>query len=87
MLMNSNHNLIKFYSDYFGGRMVDGWGYCKENTTRTQCLAYNTGDNETPVAQYDANTDTCVFSDTWYEQHCRFLGDGYFENGVCYVAQ
>ena len=85
--INTGNNLIKFYSDYFGGRMVDGWGYCKENTTRTQCLAYNTGDNETPVAQYDANTDTCVFSDTWYEQHCRFLGDGYFENGVCYVAQ
>ena len=85
--LNTGNNLIKFYSDYFGGRMIDGWGYCKENTTRAQCLAYNTADDETPVARYDANTDTCVFSDTWYEQHCRFLGDGYFENGVCYVAQ
>ncbi|MBQ8294252.1 MAG: hypothetical protein IJX89_02600 [Alphaproteobacteria bacterium] len=80
--------LDKFYSDNFAGRSSEvetSVGYCVENTTRTQCLNYNTGE-ETAVATYDLNKDECIFSDAWYQTQCETIG-GYYDNGVCYVGK
>ena len=89
--MTSAKLLQAFYKDVFGGKTsaeTQSLGYCYENSTMTQCLGYNT-DNEKDgdMARYDAARDECVFTDKWYEQQCALLGNGYFENGVCYVAQ
>ncbi|MBQ3784810.1 MAG: hypothetical protein II843_00250, partial [Alphaproteobacteria bacterium] len=88
--LNAPH-LKKFYSDNFGGRddaTTTSLGTCYENATMTACLAYNSDDEKlSNMASYDAARDMCVFSDKWYEQQCALLGSGYFENGVCYVAQ
>lgn len=80
--------LTKFYSDNFGGRTTateTSVGFCVENTTRIQCLNYNT-DSENPVATYDLNKDECIFSDAWYQTQCETIG-GYYDNGVCYVGK
>ena len=66
------------------------YGKCVENTTRVRCEAYNSNasrEGEEPVvfATYDLTSDTCNFTDAWYEQQCKLLGNGYFENGICYV--
>jgi len=80
-----------FYSNVFGGRNGDAErsrGTCVENTTMIQCLNYNdTAEEATPVAKYDRDRDECVFTDEWYKTRCTMLGNGYYENGVCYVAQ
>lgn len=84
--------LKNFYNSVFGGETdsskVQSLGTCYENTTMTKCLGYNTdGEKDGDMARYDADKDECVFTDKWYEQQCALLGNGYFENGVCYVAQ
>ncbi len=76
------------------------WGRCVENTTRVLCEAFNSGvilDEDTTdkdkdsknselLATYDLVKDECVFSVKWYERQCQMLGNGYYENGVCYLA-
>ena len=73
------------------------WGKCVQNTTRVLCEAYNSnvtsdkedvgGTTETKLlAKYNADKDECEFSAEWYENQCKLLGNGYYENGVCYVA-
>ena len=83
--------LNSFYTNVFGGRATDkekSLGTCYENSTMVQWISYN-ADNakDGEMARYDAVRDECVFTDKWYEQQCSLLGNGYFENGVCYVAQ
>ena len=89
--MNNQKKLTAFYNNVFGGRDEDSTnsiGTCYENSTMVQCISYNTdGEKDGDMARYDANRDECVFTDKWYEQQCSLLGNGYFENGVCYVAQ
>ena len=76
---------------------AEEWGRCVENTTRVLCEAYNSNviadksdvdENSlsVPLAIYDAATDECKFSAEWYQRQCQLLGNGYYENGVCYVA-
>lgn len=86
--------LLAFYNNVYGGN--DGgtdFGICYENTTRTRCLAYNTDsakeeDSEVQqMATYNAQLDTCEFTLEWYQQQCSMLGEGFFENGVCYIKQ
>lgn len=83
--------LKAFYSNIFGGRTTSterSLGTCYENSTMVQCISYNTdGEKDGDMARYDATRDECIFTDKWYEQQCALLGNGYFENGVCYVAQ
>lgn len=75
------------------------WGRCVENTTRVLCEAFNSGaiysdgseddegdEDDEPLATYDLAKDECVFTAKWYERQCQLLGNGYYENGVCYVA-
>lgn len=79
--------LPAFASMAFGGETpnkTNFGGICVENTAYVQCIGSNT-DGETPVATWNENTQTCTFSDAWYEERCTML-DGYYENGVCYIA-
>ena len=89
--------LKAFYSNVFNGRDTDtetSLGICYENTTRTQCLNYNTtGEaNEAKdagagdMARYDAARDECVFTDAWYAMKCTSLG-GVWENSMCYYIK
>lgn len=82
--------LNAFYTSVFGGRQgapETSWGKCLENSTMVQCISYNTdGEKDGDMARYDAARDECIFTDKWYEQQCSLLGNGYFENGVCYVS-
>ena len=81
-------NLLKaFYSDLYGGSTDNTtWGRCVENTVMIRCLDYNDEDKD-PVASYDLASDGCTFTDEWYKNQCAALGNGYYENGVCYVSQ
>lgn len=91
---NSNTPLeMAFYKMVYGGNdSYVGFGKCVENTTRTRCLAYNANemkedDAEAPqLASYDLKRDECTFVDDWFKTRCTLLGNGYFENGVCYIA-
>lgn len=76
---------------------AEEWGRCVENTTRVLCEAYNSNvvadksdvdeySLSVPLAIYDAATDECKFSAEWYQRQCQLLGNGYYENGVCYVT-
>ncbi len=89
--------LKAFYSNVFNGRDTNtetSLGICYENTTRTQCLNYNTtGEaNEAKdagagdMARYDAARDECVFTDAWYAMKCTSLG-GVWENSMCYYIK
>ena len=80
-------NLLKaFYSSAYAGSTDNTtWGRCVENSTRVACLDYNETDKE-PVASYDLSKDECSFTDDWYKSKCSLLGNGYYENGVCYVS-
>jgi len=84
----SDKLLTAFYSSVYGTTTPDAtalsWGRCVENSTKVQCEAYNTPDEE-PVATYDKAKDECIFTNAWYEARCTMLGSGYFENGICYV--
>ena len=94
----TNTLLSSFYRDVYESNEKDymAYGKCVENTTRLRCEAYNAMlednvDDETSNAQstrmavYNENSDTCDFTDAWYRQQCTLLGNGYFENGICYV--
>ncbi|MDE6250254.1 MAG: hypothetical protein K2M34_01300 [Alphaproteobacteria bacterium] len=80
--------LAAFYTSAYGNAKTNAdilsWGKCVENSTKVQCLSYNTEEEE-PMARYDATRDECVFTNAWYESRCAMLGNGYFENGICYV--
>lgn len=91
---NANEKeLLAFYSKVYGGSdKGDDFGKCFENTTRTRCLAYNTDsakeDSDVePYAKYNAELNICEFSMEWYKNQCAMLGEGFFENGVCYVKR
>jgi hypothetical protein len=96
---NNNNNtnsdtklLTKFYADVFGGNdnkaTTRSLGMCLENTVMTLCLSFNSDDEKAEkMATYNAARNECILSDKWYEQRCAMLGEGYFENGVCYVAK
>ncbi|MCM1294351.1 MAG: hypothetical protein NC311_02210 [Muribaculaceae bacterium] len=86
---NPVKQLVAFYTTVYGNSSSGdkNLGQCVENTTMLRCLAYNTdSDGATPVASYDRTKDECTFTDAWYESQCNLLGNGYYENGVCYVA-
>ncbi len=86
---NTGTDLTAFYTTVYGsGGATDAantWGRCVQNTTMIRCLAYNT-DEETAIASYDRTKDECTFSDSWFKTQCSLMGNGYYENGVCYVA-
>ena len=89
---NGQTMLSAFYRTIYDSNERDyiAYGKCVENTTRVRCLAYNTdvvkdGEQAEDFASYDLASDTCSFTDAWYTQQCSLLGNGYFENGVCYV--
>lgn len=91
----SNKNLPAFYKMVYGGNEeYTGFGRCVENTTRVRCLAYNAdnakegedGEVVPQLASYDLAKDECTFSEDWFKTQCALLGNGYFENGVCYVV-
>lgn len=84
---NPVKQLVAFYTSVYGNSSSGdkNLGQCVENTTMLRCLAYNT-DEATPVASYDRTKDECTFTDDWYKSQCNLLGNGYYENGVCYVA-
>ena len=84
---NDDVLLDAFYNNAFGGNRGDAQmihGKCVENTTRVQCLANNSG--ESVRAKYDANTDTCTFTEEWYREKCQGIG-GYYEGATCYIGQ
>ncbi|MBQ7949995.1 MAG: hypothetical protein IJ276_03370 [Alphaproteobacteria bacterium] len=77
--------LKAFYKNvYAGDEDRKDWGVCIENTIKVRCEAYNAG-AESPLATYNATTDECIFTDAWYQQQCTILGNGYWENGTCFV--
>ncbi len=89
--------LSVFYSTFYAGKSADEsmtFGKCAENSTRVSCLAYNSnaakdGEDEEPltVASYNLDRDECTFTDSWFEAQCKLMGNGYYENGICYVAE
>lgn len=60
---------------------ISTYGICIENNVKVQCDAQ--GGEE--YATYDARTDSCKFTDKWYEQKCADIG-GYYEKNICYYA-
>ncbi len=94
---DSAADLKAFYSTVYGGQIKDEyqtWGRCVENTTRVQCLGYNSDLAEDDkgadsaagqMASYNLERDECTFSDEWFRARCTMLGNGYYENGICYV--
>lgn len=74
---------LKFY-DAVGATQdkIDSYGRCYQNSVQTQCEAQ--GGEE--YAVYDAETDTCVFTEKWHQERCAWIG-GYYENNTCYYAQ
>lgn len=82
---NMGDDLGAFYANVYGGQKNHKLGRCVENTTMIQCLNYNT-DEQTPIASYDRARDECTFTDAWYKMKCETM-NGYYENGVCYVAK
>ena len=82
--------LAAFYSNLFNGTRDDtvtSLGKCIQNDTMLRCLSYNEADSDKKYATYDRTRDECTFTDEWYRNQCSLMGSGYFENGVCYVAQ
>ena len=85
------NNLTAFYSDVFNNNQtyVSGsasWGRCVETTTRAVCNAYNIdSDSTTPIATYDAASDTCSFTNEWYKKKCTEELGGTWEDTICYV--
>ncbi len=96
----SGTDLAAFYTSVYGSgnSSADGaaagaatWGRCVQNDTMVRCLAYNKdsvaeGEEGQTIATYDRAKDECILSEEWYTQQCTLLGNGYYENGVCYVA-
>lgn len=88
--LNTNMPSLRvFYQKYFGGNDNDATkslGQCCENTVKSQCLSYNSGDSkEEQLATYNPDRDECEFKEAWYQRQCQLLGDSYYTNGVCYV--
>ena len=86
---DSNNTLLKaFYNRVFNGKTDrTEFGKCLENTVMTQCLIYNADeDSDKQYASYDKKTDTCTFTDAWYQDKCSSIG-GSYENSVCYVPK
>jgi Zn-finger nucleic acid-binding protein len=85
------NNLTAFYSDVFNNNQTyvsdsASWGRCVETTTRAVCNAYNIdSDSTTPVATYDAASDTCSFTNEWYKKKCTEELGGTWEDTICYV--
>ena len=96
----SGTDLAAFYTSVYGSgnSSADGaaagaatWGRCVQNDTMVRCLSYNKdseaeGEEGQTFATYDRAKDECILSEEWYAQQCTLLGNGYFENGVCYVT-
>ncbi len=96
----SGTDLAAFYTSVYGSgnSSADGaaagaatWGRCVQNDTMVRCLSYNKdseaeGEKGQMFATYDRVKDECILSEEWYAQQCTLLGNGYFENGVCYVT-
>ncbi|MBN1281594.1 MAG: hypothetical protein JW985_01335 [Alphaproteobacteria bacterium] len=79
-------SLKAFYGNVYGGNEnVGNWGRCVQNDVMVRCLANNT--DTAIVATYDKAKDECTFTDDWYENQCGLLGNGYYENGICYVGK
>lgn len=78
--------LTAFYKNVYGGNKNTGLGRCVENTVKVACENYNE-EGRDKVATYNATRDECVFTEEWYQQRCTLLGNGYYDGGVCYVAQ
>ena len=78
--------LKQFYTSIFNNDIAGGadYGKCHENTEMAQCLKYNEESAEKKMATFDKTTQTCIFSDEWYENKCRLIG-GIYENSMCYV--
>ncbi len=87
---NVNAPLVTaFYTSVWNSvsqEVSDTWGKCIENTTMVQCLAYNDESREENYATYNREKDECTFSEEWYQLRCSMLGNGYYENGVCYLV-
>lgn len=78
--------LKAFYSNVYGGNEnIGNWGRCVQNDVMVRCLANNT--DTVNVATYDKAKDECTFNDDWYKNQCGLLGNGYYENGICYVGK
>ncbi len=93
--INSSKPLLSFYKNVYAGDVDNNktFGFCAENSTRVSCLAYNSNaakdgeDGEAlTVASYNLERDECTFSDEWFASQCALMGNGYYENGICYVA-
>ena len=87
---DSGTTLPAFYREVAGGNITNiKSGRCVQNDTMVQCLAFNsdTEKSDTAIATYSETRDECAFSDEWYARQCTFLGNGYYENGICYVAK
>ena len=81
--------LAAFYKNVYGGNENNvSYGTCYENSVMLDCLAFNdagTEDSEAQLARYNREKDECEFTEKWYEQRCNILGEGYYEDGVCYL--
>ncbi len=76
--------LTAFYSSIYAGKQNASWGRCVQNDTMVRCLAYNSDSKS--VATYDKTKDECTFTEEWFTSQCGKLGNGYFENNICYVT-
>ncbi|MCQ2598991.1 MAG: hypothetical protein MJ187_01265 [Alphaproteobacteria bacterium] len=76
---------LALYSDHNATAERTSWGYCLSNSVAIACNKWNS-DGDTVVAKYNPQTDSCEFTDEWYEQRCKSLG-GYWENSTCYAPQ
>ena len=77
--------LKAFSTSVFAGKENPNMGIvgtCQESSIRVACLAFNS-DSANPVATYNATTDTCSFSDSWYKSQCGLIGGEWLEN-ACY---
>ncbi len=91
--LGSEKFLAGFYSTLYGkvptSKDADGisdLGYCVENSKRMRCLSYNTTEDN-DMATYDLAKDTCTFTPKWYQSRCAILGNGVYEDGMCYIME
>ena len=75
-----------FYDKFFGGTTTDKTerGTCIENSVRNACLTQDDITGGNGYAKYNATTDTCVFTNEWYEYQCKNMLDGDWIDNVCY---
>lgn len=81
----NEYGYIPFYNEVSGRGVIDSdlrlWGACIESDARTKCKDYETDG----WATWDASTETCVFTDEWYEDRCENFLDGVWDGVYCYV--